>query len=464
MIERALNLSERLHIRWVAAGLLVLGFVSVALRAIESPWSISATAVRKFEDPQFDRWGNARNPPPPKAPEHSPPYSIPDVEVGERDIWIQRRLIEPPRSHGGEVGALMIEAKGAIATLPGELEIELAATGLWIPGDEEVLRYFDPKTGKTVPGFPELPPIAPQFLNDPVQQPVLRLVFAGSGLRTWDGEVEAFDRRTHWPVISGSVKRSGPVRFADIQLKIWHDTPIQIMLELPCGTPDVAAIPTKAGDQIVLESGVRFQFIASGPNDVREVGRRGETWDLVPDNDLRFVLGRVSPAVWAEQCHFRYQGIDESLRFPRAWFERKPRIQAARLPMADAPIEIVCYPQRARVWFDIEALPFMPNPRSTRNLFEVNIPVVNSMDVFDLFDLAADAVELDSNLLIPFSEDIENIERRNTTPTKVLKVLRNRYEGHRLGIESEHNALVLKQEGPTLWDGFREWITNIRPF
>ena len=224
----------RISLRWVATGLFGFGFVAVALRAVDSPWHISANSVREFEDPQFDQWRLARNPHPPKPPEHSPPYSDPDVEIGERDIWIQRRLIEPPRSHGGEVGALTIEALGGTANLPGGFEIELAAAGLWVPGDEQVLRYFDPTTGESVSDIPNLPPIVSDFLDDNLQQPVLRLVFGGSGLRTWDGDLEAFDRRTQWPIASDFEKRARPVRFADIQLKIWHDTPVRGMLDVPC--------------------------------------------------------------------------------------------------------------------------------------------------------------------------------------------------------------------------------------
>lgn len=453
----------RSSLRWVVAGLFVLGFIVVALRAIQSPWYISATAIREFEDPQFDQWLLTHTPPPPKKPEHSPPYSVPDVTIGERDIWIQRRLIEPPRSHGGEVGAMMIDAVAGTAKLPGDLEIELVAAGMWVPGSDEVLQYFDPHTGAPVAEYPDLPPIASEFLEDEMLQPVLRLVFAGSGMRTWNGDLEAFDRRTQWPVVSDFEKRARPVRFADVQLKIWHDTPLKVMLEVPCGRPAVAPIPTKAGDQLLLDSGVRFQFIATGLGNVSEVGRRGETWEFSPA-DLRHVIGRVGPAVWAEQCHFRYQGSDESVWFPLAWFERKPRIQAARLPVSDAPVEIVSYPQRARVWFDVEALPFMPNPRSTRNLFEVKIPFVAPMEASMVYKIAADAVELESAILFGYEGRAVEAEHRNTTPTTLLKTVRGIYPKNRLLISNSTSVLVLEHQNNEWWDQWRDRITKIWPF
>ncbi len=202
------------------------------------------------------------------------------------------------------------------AKLPAGHTIRLEMAGLWVPGDASPqLRFFDPTTGGPKPAPEEILRFQPPAIPN---SPILRLVFSGSGTNLWNRTAQVFDSRTHHPVgrVIDVQKRGKPV--LDVPLEIWHDTPLGIVLRLPCG--------------------VRFQFIATGPGTVREVGRRGETWDITPSGQ-RFILGRVSPAVWAANCRFRNRDSGDPAPWSQpAWFERVPRIQAAhhgsKLPLS----------------------------------------------------------------------------------------------------------------------------------
>ncbi len=439
----------------------------VVIQAVLSPWRISATAIRESADPTQDPWFQAWHPLPPNRPEPSPPYNRPDVTVSERDVWIQRRLIEPPRSHGGHVGASVVEANPAgVATLPGNLSLKLEKVGLWIPGDQSSnYRFFHPQTGEIEPTSPELARVPAALKTGSVLQPALRLVFSGSGARLWDGELQVFDGRTRWPVADQeSLLYDEAAAVLDLRLTIWHDTPLKLMLSLPCGEPEIGRIPAQSGEQLVFPSGIRYQHIAQGHGKVTEVGRRGEAWDISPE-PLRFVLGRVGPAVWAAQCRFR--DADEPVETPHfgsAWFDGRPRIQAAHLPTSDQPIELVCYTKRAHVWFEIAHLPVIQNPRSCLNLFTAKIPTAGQDGTaWEWFSVAAQAVQLDPVALSLLVEDEQLVlDQEAIRVTQLLKQLRQFAPGETIQIQQRRNELLLatppsRNWGRRWWDRLRSW-------
>ena len=459
----------------ILAGLAVFACLAVGIRATLTPWHISATSIRENSAAAENSWDQAWNPQPPRKPDPGAPFAMPEVSVSERDVWIERRLIEPPRSHGGWTGATTIQAnENGEATLPGGYAIRLEMAGLWVPGDPTPeFRFFDPATGEPKPALPEISRFQPTSFPF---SPTLRLVFSGSGTDLWDRNAEVFDKRTHYrldPGLSPDGHRQMRPIF-DVPLGIWHDTPLAIMLRLPCGNAETAALPAQPGEQCTLPCGVRFQFIATGRGSVREVGRRGENWDITGENQ-RFILGRVSPAVWAANCRFRYADAapgDPAPWFQPSWFASVPRIQAAHLAeFSDRPAELVCYPKRAHVWFEIAHLTGMPNPRSTRNLFEVEIPGFRSTSPNEKLYVAAKATEMDGDLLpfglLPGLEPDDPTTARTVTPNQLLKEYREAWPDYRIRIDKSTHEIIVEPRPESLWErGLKKakaWLPGFAP-
>ncbi len=362
------------------------------------------------------------------------------------------------------MGATTIDAnENGEAKLPGGYVIRLEMAGLWVPGDASPqFRFFDPITGEPKPAPEEILRFQPPPIPN---SPILRLVFAGLGTNLWNRTAQVFDSRTHHPVgrVIDVQKRGKPV--LDVPLEIWHDTPLGIVLRLPCGAAETAPLPTQPGEQCLLPCGVRFQFITTGPGTVREVGRRGETWDITPSRQ-RFILGRVSPAVWAANCRFRNRDSGDPAPWSQpAWFERVPRIQAAHLAEFNGqPAELVCYPKRAHVWFQIAHLTGMPNPRSTQNLLEVEIPAFRSALPSQKLRIAVQAAEMNANLppgSIPYFWPEYAETSRTVTPNQLLRECREAWPDYRLRIDKSTHSVIVEPRPDSLWErGLRmakEW-------
>lgn len=462
---------------------LATGFLAWWMMA--TPWHRSATEVRTG-NPTNDMFLEEANHPRelvrPKLPREFDPV---EMERIEDEIWIKRVVSQRDPYHG-RIGAEVIRAaKNGVAKLPGDLDLRLVAAALYVPNFSPRPQFFDPKTGRELTReqllalSDEARDFEPNIL---ISTPTLRLIFDGSAAPLVRDRTDfVFDARTKWLVAHGGPTRSrdGFV-VTDIQIEIWHDTELDVVIEVPCGELESAPIPRTVGEQFAIGDAIRVQVGGLGNGRAKEVDHRGLTFDVVGDRQREgFVIARVSPATWAQQCQI---GIAGEKPADRAWLTAVPRFQPAKVnrpvnEIHEADLRIFWYPKRARVWFRVAALPAMPNPRSIRNLFDVRIPqvTVNDREGFEaMLMIAAAATQHDDTSDGVYwnygvgEEPPEGYFPRRWENVKASQLLNEILKFHQEGnvrIDREKQYLVYEEvEKTSWWRNTKTWFRERWPF
>ena len=450
---------------WVAAILAMFALISVAavfLGADESPWYRGAGAVRHSSG-TLATWSSVWSPPSQDVPVAGNRFGELEIEVREADVWIRRQLIEPPRSHGArDIGASVFRAgSDGRAVLPGGGELVLESIGVSLPSDAGEFRYFDPKTLETIDLRAEIAscPIEAEVSGN---FPVIRWVITGSAADRFRGNFRLFDARTEFLLADRAKLRlvERAVCLLEMEVPIWHNAPLVLNLEIPCGEPVSVLLPREPGAQIVA-GGVRFQFVASGTGEVREVDRRGEFWARTPTDSV-FVLGRISPRVWAANCAIRAEsGVV-------GWFQDVPRIQAAELSaFSGENLRFEWYPQVGHVGFEIVGLPGVPEGQSPGNLFDVRLPRVE----FGSFDgplhlaaVAAKACELELTMSpsrgqVATYDDARVFE--DVTPAELLREVLQDMPDRQFRIRGSTLVFEPRQVWPEWILAIERWLENL---
>lgn len=316
-------------------------------------------------------------------------------------------------------------------TLEGDDRIELVAFATRVPEADDPLTnegnwqadltFRDPATLGIIPpeklrewGIPE----SFARLSPPrrYETPVLRLLFRTAGMPyPHCVGMNAGDQRTGAGVSydlndsNDGAPRSEVSREwlrVDTELLIWHDSPLECLVRVLTGEPQMATLEQKRGAQVSFGEDLRLQWLApmeSEPSlksitdlftpaapfteshrelmtqlradNFRKRQRVQEVAFRSPETPAPATLVRASsPHYLEEHCGLLTDG-----GVIRNWNSHKKEKDlylasiAANVPPAE-PLRFVFLPKVTELSFSLAGLPDMPNPRTTENLFEVTLP------------------------------------------------------------------------------------------
>lgn len=324
--------------------------------------------------------------------------------------------------------------------LEGDDKVELIAFATWVPaGDDPLtnigdwqaaLTFRDPTTLEIIPdeklrefGAPE----SFSRLSPPrrYQTPVLRLLFRTSGMPyPHCVGMNAGDQRTGARVsydlddsndAAPRVEVAGAWMRVDTELLIWHDSPLECLVRILTGEPQLATLEQRRGAQVTFGNDLRIQWLAQmesepslqGFTDVfkpaapfaephRELVARlrdekFKNRHRAQEIDFRSP-GMVKPATLlrASSPHYleEHCGLITESGIVRTWdsHEKEKDLYLASIGVTEPlekPLGFVFLPKVTELTFSIAGLPDMPNPRDTKNLFEITLPRITLPDEID---------------------------------------------------------------------------------
>ena len=251
-------------------------------------------------------------------------------------------------------------------------------------GRPRELEFLHPVTMEVMP-TPKLAAFgAPdEFLSAPragLRQPGLRVLVWSRNLPAFGiAELTLIDARTNFQVAyPEQIQVVGAFAALDFPMRIWHDTPLRLGMDVRCGAFGAFEITPDEPQQLLVMDAVRFQ-VAKVVNG--EIGpwseRRNRVTAPIGQTPGVSVVGRASSSEYLEQFGIRFRSEPNA---PPGWFvapEEFMSPSAAHLPVGSREdLELIFYSGRKRVWFEIAGLPQMPNGRELKNLFDVRIPRV----------------------------------------------------------------------------------------
>lgn len=314
--------------------------------------------------------------------------------------------------------------------LPEDASARLEAYVLRVPGQSKgaFLLPRDPRKQKPL-AEERLGEIPDKILIDDRQlhRPRLSLIFkASESLRFFHAaDVAVFDQRTGVRVDFGQPHEvsSGPWTRLDLEMGIWHDTPLEIGLDLLCGKPEVieparedapvsqiapAGLGTpffnEGGDGVILRMDSRRAHIHIAPvfrpslqpeNAYLEVPEDSEASvraSLTARRHENFGL-LIAGTDWDEPPEIRWFGkrwgpgdfggnqisLEQTLELvSEPKFARQVSFSAdqALKTMKDSRFGMVHLPEQIRAWFELKSLPEMPGDSDLKNLFDTPIPEI----------------------------------------------------------------------------------------
>lgn len=360
------------------------------------------------------------------------PMSTPERTEGADSTflldWSKEAQLAPPP-----------DAERWVDVLAGDDRVEFVAFASWVPqpGDPYQNRDWtvsltlrNPKTGEALTPeelqAAEVPETFRSF-SPPrrYQTPLLRLVFKTHGMAYPRAiALSAGDSRTGAQVSydlqdenDGSARRetSGDWLRMDTDLLLWHDTPLTCHVQFLTGEPILAELKREKNAQILVGDNLRVQWLGttareikvntwmekfepspSLPADQQESIRRKQRehslfgdriFGVSPDPEGSSVpraLVRVSsPDLIVDHC-----GLATSDGIQWLWEneETDETISIASIPLmapGAEPLRLVYLPQVCELTFEIAALPDMPNPRDTSDLFDVVLPRITLPEDLD---------------------------------------------------------------------------------
>lgn len=331
------------------------------------------------------------------------PISTPHPRMTARITVLGTKREEAARQNGLEIPLETLQADAANAVhWPGApLQLRAIATAWCTDVDEPVTvraDYHDANDGRRLV-LEELPKALQEITPEDARYLHLTLLFEAEGdLPFEDMEVLVFDARTHASVAacfrldhieSGYVTRTdGGFLALDLEAAIWHDTPLDVMVDLPAGPeqrqpfPAVGQTVTFLGAQ---QRRIELTRLATGegyPNILDVFGANPKvtfTWQrLEPSVFPQTGSGETvpperQPSLWdlgdlveSDYLRVRAQREDgEWVNYPMGQFDHGLDAEGA---------ELIFRPGRQRCWFKVAGLPAAPNPRSVRDFLDVRIP------------------------------------------------------------------------------------------
>lgn len=215
--------------------------------------------------------------------------------------------------------------------------------------------------------------------------PMIRLVFRSEDLEFHRvTEWRAFDQRTQANITQalGVVPVDDPeLLILDTDLSIWHDTPVMISLQFPCGQPTVIPLDLSKTNDVALAPHARFHLVDVIDGIVFGAVPKGRAFHLPIEQRgaATTFVHRAFPQAWAEQVMLRVRRKSGPETDRERWLAADPAPDLG-LVSVDWPrdeieeVSVVFLPHMARALFELPTIPEMPNPRSLGNLFDAKIP------------------------------------------------------------------------------------------
>ncbi len=494
-MEKDRKLARLVRSRVIGVTLLFTIAASVVIWfRVRDPLYASPTAEREDTRVLFARtWEQYTTETPPKTPNLPtfPPdkatatYDPKGVLVNLRGANTIDEMVSTPVTalHADETGVVQLPGGGQLRLAGYALHVPQAGGGTY----QDTLQFLRPDTLQPLTANEldelgvsrearETPAPSPNFF------PLLRMILVSEDIPFRRvGVWRVFDDRTH-AMVTGAIDLAEDAQafVMDAYLNIWHDTPVVVALELPCGDPQRISVPIDEGAfEEEIGNQIHFELVAVDEGQVRKMEKRGMAYYLqtkpdepVPDVKSGTVLiYRISPLIWSHHCAFEVQsqtGVQEQAllrEFEVAWAD-------VSLPKAEIKeVSLVFLPERARVFFSIAGLPGMPNSRKTRNLFDVTIPQVvipeeaisgDSVLPFMLMDIVASATQtsLDPMTASPMvqipEEDVSALRYVDVTPRELVEEYRKYVVDPYLRVN--RSDLSLQFHRPEPWDHrLRQW-------
>jgi len=310
----------------------------------------------------------------------------------------------------------------------------------------------------------------------------VRLLFEAEGdLPFEDLEALVFDARTHASVAAryqvegfgaGLVSRKeGRFLALDLDAALWHDTPLEVMIDLPAGPEQRHPFPAL---------GQAVSFLGAGQRRI-ELTRLG-MGEGYPD--VLGVFVQVQPEVtfsWRRPAPGLASFPVEKVRKPSLWdlgellesdylrvrarSEDEEWVNYPLLGNTDHGLnaegaELIFRPERLRCWFKVAGLPRAPNPRNVRDLLDIRIP--GPVDEVN-YGLIAETAQLDydqqsSN---PHTTSLET-PRMDVTLRELLR-LHAKEEKDVVTVDRKSLRMVAQARRRTWRDDFREWWRDHAP-
>lgn len=445
-----------------------------------------------------------------------PAGNLLDSELGQFKRVLPREL------------ALLGEAEN-VALLPPAAKVRLAAFSLRVPGTDSAAARLRPLDSTTLkPSDEQLPEI---LLTDSTElpRPRLSLFFeTDEALPFLHAPIAAvFDARTEALVSFENHRETPAGRWTriDFDLKIWHDTPLQIGFSLLAGEAEFGLREEFTDDDLDITVPIEPLGLAEALDSAQVLMPR--EWQGVKSAPQTALISWNSKeTVFEVDLHDRRPEQFALLVHPDSehsevhWFSRGPNFWSSVGPTASLKIEadpeselrLVFLPKPRQTWFELGGLPGMPGKSDLENLMDVPIPEI-TVEVGEsygpeflpggevgraadwngnLLKLVCGAAELNDTGLfwittseirtrrrhpseIPFGsrqvggEDIDRLLGvktevfRDVTPWQLLEIYRRRSDQSiRFEIDASHQLLIKKTE-PTALQKTRDWWAENAP-
>ncbi|MEM7012421.1 MAG: hypothetical protein AAF585_13170, partial [Verrucomicrobiota bacterium] len=279
---------------------------------------------------------------------------------------------------------LIKENASPLLEIDAHNSVKIEAFALTVPGIPGA-QWRDPQTIE-----PVLLPVLPNGLSEPEsssRSPVITLLLQSKGERppfvvttsATDARTRAFVHQSDSEQVSYEFNADNWARIA-IPIGIWHDTPIDISLGFAAGE-----VTTQ---QLQFVPDLKFwrldhPHLTARVSNGDTIHARFQRNYFQSDQGLVFHFDSLpSRAIWLWPAALPAANFLES-RSSRIGLQRKGQPESWDLiPPASGAVlnrvEFVEYPKRAISIYRIAALPDMPNPRSISNLFEAQIPYIET--------------------------------------------------------------------------------------
>lgn len=208
------------------------------------------------------------------------------------------------------------------------------------------------------------------------------LPFEAMEVRVFDARTKAMlGARRHWDRFEPRLCfREGTFVAINLDCGVWHDTPLEIMVDLPAGAPQRQKLAPNGPQTFQFlgqnERRIRIDRLLIRPGSIEQSqGIKGPLAEFAWIPDRSPLHGwQAEEAIWdlgnllqADFLELRAKKADGELF-------RTMLLNHARLPEA-TDYELVYYPERQRCWFQVAGLPMVPNSRTgTHDLLDVRIP------------------------------------------------------------------------------------------
>ena len=510
---------------WLAAAVLAVAVVSSAIlwrKASRPVYLSSPTASR--DTAGFRTYGTGVFEPAPRvAPRGrsaSAPMAIPKrIEGIDGDFLLDWSDEEP-------VAAVELPPRWAPGLLDGQ-KFDLVAFATWTPAADDPLepdadwsapaRFRDPATLNIFEGAEleelSVPEEWTEFRTPLIGNgvpPQIRLLFRCENMRVRRVvKLQVGDQQTGasltWPEARIRIESSGEWMRMDVELLAWHDTPIQLEIQVLTGDPEYAELARKPGAEVVFGDRLRLQWLGEFEN-VVYARERLERFQLPPGADYDSLTHLLQPtsgrprAAWfnasakrGRQAVLRASALSfaaEHLGFIagdeidwRVESEAANHVNIVRRELiyesTDAsPFQLAFVPQKAMLKFDLAGLPDLPNPRGVENLFlakiprvpidsKLNIPIVEMyLHVWIALGAQVGCSSNASELLwtggAPPSLP-SDYQFRNTTPQQLLHWYLRETPGATVRYDEEERVLYFNEPRRSWLDRLGDWWERKKP-